>query len=288
MEKWKTIEINPEWSISNMGRVMKNGRIFSTKHSSGNAIAQAVYYIDGKQKALRVNKVVYTMFVGRYNSDNYFINHKDGDKYNCSLDNLQLEPKKEYLYRMSVTYKKWIRRQILNSGFKKCSKCKEYKDIVNFDWHTTLGRFRSACLTCQRKQATKRVNKYYKKRRKDPFFKLQFNFRQRTTLAIKSKGFTKKSKTQKILGCSWDKLKEHLENQFTDGMNWDNYGEWHVDHIIPISMSETEEQLYKLSHYTNLQPLWGEENLAKSDNLPKEQIEKAKSLGLTIDYSKVI
>ena len=288
MEQWKPIEINPEWSISNMGRVMKSGRIVNTKHSSGNAIAQAVYYIDGKQRSIRVDKTVYTTFAGSYNSDNYFINHKDGDKYNCSVDNLKLEPKKAYLYRMSITYKRWIRRKLLSGGIKKCSKCKEFKDIDEFKRHLYYNKNLSACDDCEKKMSSKRVSKYYKKKMKDPFFKLQLNFRQRTTLAIKSKGFTKKSKAQKILGCSWVELKEHLENQFTSGMTWDNYGDWHVDHIIPISMSETEEQLYKLSHYTNLQPLWSEENLAKSDNLPKEQIDRAKELGLNIDYSKVI
>jgi hypothetical protein len=54
-----------------------------------------------------------------------------------------------------------------------------------------------------------------------------------------------------------------LETQFTDGMSWDNRSEWHIDHIIPLSSAKTEDELYKLCHYENLQPLWAEDNLKK-------------------------
>jgi hypothetical protein len=50
-------------------------------------------------------------------------------------------------------------------------------------------------------------------------------------------------------------------------MNWDNYGDWHLDHIIPLCEAKTEEELFKLNHYTNLQPLWAEDNLKKNRKL---------------------
>mgnify|MGYP002132731409 FL=1 len=46
-------------------------------------------------------------------------------------------------------------------------------------------------------------------------------------------------------------------------MTWDNYGDWHIDHIIPLNSAQTEEDLYKLCHYSNLQPLWALDNLKK-------------------------
>ena len=61
--------------------------------------------------------------------------------------------------------------------------------------------------------------------------------------------------------------KEHLENQFKEGMTWHNRSEWHIDHIVPLSSANNEEELYKLCHYTNLQPLWAEENLKKSNKI---------------------
>ena len=72
----------------------------------------------------------------------------------------------------------------------------------------------------------------------------------------------------KILGCSVSQLKLHFENYFKEGMNWDNYGShWHVDHHKPLYFAKTIEQVEKLNHYSNLRPLWGEENLKKSNKL---------------------
>jgi hypothetical protein len=50
-------------------------------------------------------------------------------------------------------------------------------------------------------------------------------------------------------------------------MSWDNHGEWHIDHIIPLSSAKNENDVYTLCHYTNLQPLWAEENLRKSNKI---------------------
>jgi hypothetical protein len=66
-----------------------------------------------------------------------------------------------------------------------------------------------------------------------------------------------------MLGCDLHTAKAHLEKQFTDGMTWANHGEWHIDHIIPCASAKTEEELIKLFHYENLQPLWAIDNLKK-------------------------
>ena len=64
----------------------------------------------------------------------------------------------------------------------------------------------------------------------------------------------------------------YLESQFDKNMNWDNKGEWHVDHIIPLASAENENELTALCHFSNLQPLWENENLKKSDNYdPKDK-----------------
>ena len=105
---------------------------------------------------------------------------------------------------------------------------------------------------------------YHKAKRKtDHLFKLKGNLRARTYLAFKSKGYKKESKTAKTLGASYRIVKKHLERQFTDGMNWDNYGEWHVDHIIPLASANTKDELINLCHFRNLQPLWAADNLSK-------------------------
>jgi hypothetical protein len=110
-------------------------------------------------------------------------------------------------------------------------------------------------------------SKYVNERLKnDLFFKLKFNIRTLIRNSV-NRGFTTKSKkTIEILGCSFDEFKTHLESQFDDKMNWDNQGTyWHMDHIIPISSAETEEDVYRLNHYTNFQPLYWLDNLKKSN-----------------------
>ena len=105
------------------------------------------------------------------------------------------------------------------------------------------------------------------KRQIDPIFKIKNNVRVRLYKFLKLKDITKNNKTFDIIGCSPIFLKEHLEKQFTDEMSWENHGLycWHIDHIMPLDSAKTEEEIYKLCHYTNLQPLWSTDNLKKSN-----------------------
>jgi hypothetical protein len=80
-------------------------------------------------------------------------------------------------------------------------------------------------------------------------------------------GFPKNSDTEMIIGVTFEKFVEYIESQFVDGMNWDNRYEWHLDHIIPVSFAETEEQIYKLNNYKNLRPLWGTDNIVRSNKV---------------------
>lgn len=87
-------------------------------------------------------------------------------------------------------------------------------------------------------------------------FKLSKNIRFLIWHSFKNKGYKKNSKTNNILGCSFEDFKLHLENLFIGDMCWENYGTyWDIDHIIPISSANNEEEVIKLNHYTNLQPL---------------------------------
>lgn len=109
---------------------------------------------------------------------------------------------------------------------------------------------------------------------KDPIRRLKKTFRSRLVDTIK--GRSKTSAILEYLGCSYDELIAHLESKWKKGMTWDNYGNpngdhsdcWHVDHIIPISSLGTDEDSLRiLWHYSNLQPLWGKENLSKGSRL---------------------
>lgn len=113
-----------------------------------------------------------------------------------------------------------------------------------------------------------RRNEHRRERRENDYlFHIVDKLRTRLWKYLKIHNITKKNKTFELVGCSPQELKEHLEKQFTEGMSWENRKEWHIDHIIPLSSAKTEEELYKLCHYTNLQPLWAEENLKKSNKI---------------------
>jgi hypothetical protein len=112
------------------------------------------------------------------------------------------------------------------------------------------------------------MKNYQRERKKtDIIFNIQSRMRCRLYHFLNKKGVTKKSKTFEIVGCSPEFLKEHLEKQFKGGMDWDNRNKWHIDHIIPLSSAKTEEEIYQLSHYTNLQPLWVEDNIIKGNKI---------------------
>jgi hypothetical protein len=96
--------------------------------------------------------------------------------------------------------------------------------------------------------------------------KLACCMRSRMYIALKSQDFTKDKHTEEYLDCSFKYLSKYLEKSFTAGMTWENYGKWHVDHrrcIASFNLKTSEEERYMCLHYTNLQPMWGPENLSK-------------------------
>jgi hypothetical protein len=102
-------------------------------------------------------------------------------------------------------------------------------------------------------------------------YKTNYLYRVIHNLRIRTKEYLKQhhsnGKFFNTIGCKPNFLREHLEKQFKDGMSWENYGSWHIDHIIPLSSAKNIEEISKLCHYTNLQPLWASENLSKGNKI---------------------
>jgi hypothetical protein len=115
------------------------------------------------------------------------------------------------------------------------------------------------------KEYNRKYNLEYRKNRikNDPLFKLKLSIRNSISISFKRNGFKKLSQTEIILGCTFDEFKTYLESKFEPWMTWENKGlyngtanyGWDIDHIIPSSSGKTQEELLKLNHYTNLQPL---------------------------------
>jgi hypothetical protein len=108
---------------------------------------------------------------------------------------------------------------------------------------------------------------YHRRYNTDLHFNLITKLRSRLNSALKNKKWKKNSKFSQYIGCSLEDLKLHLEKQFQPGMSWKNRKEWHIDHIIPLSSAKNEQELYKLCHYTNLQPLWAIDNIKKGNKV---------------------
>jgi len=109
---------------------------------------------------------------------------------------------------------------------------------------------------------TRRLN-LQKRRDEDPHYRLMMALHCRLYIAVKEKT----GKTMELTGCSKDDLLKHLESKFSEGMSFENYGEWHIDHIRPcasFNLEDPEEQK-KCFHWTNLQPLWALDNIRKGD-----------------------
>lgn len=98
--------------------------------------------------------------------------------------------------------------------------------------------------------------------------------RNRLNLAVTNG--TKAGSAVSDLGCTIAELRRHIEAKFAPGMTWENYGDWHIDHLVPLALFDLANrgQLLKACHYTNLQPLWASENQRKGASLPTEALAK--------------
>jgi hypothetical protein len=136
------------------------------------------------------------------------------------------------------------------------------------------------CIT-EREYRRKNKDKINARKRKlrekyvtNPIYRIRYSVKERIRSFLNSRNMQKNNKTFEMVGIKPAELKYYLEKQFQEGMTWDNYGlyGWHIDHIIPISSANNEEELIKLCHYTNLQPLWAVDNIRKSNKIIQQPL----------------
>jgi len=100
-------------------------------------------------------------------------------------------------------------------------------------------------------------------------FSLKLRLRRRMNAAFHAADATASASTIKLLGCKPSEFRAHLEAQFSDGMSWDNYGEWEIDHVRPCASFDLTDPAQQAAcfHYSNLQPLWKRVNRSKGAKL---------------------
>jgi hypothetical protein len=168
--------------------------------------------------------------------------------------------RKEYQKIYSQIHKKSIKERKKNYYQKNKEKLNKQKKRYKEEHKKEIALMNKKYYKTHKKNITKRVKN---KCKIDINFKLTRYLRSRLNQALKKN--SKSKHTMELLGCSVDFLKKHLESKFTKDMTWNNYGKWHIDHIIPCArfdLSKASEQK-KCFNWENLQPLWAVDNLRK-------------------------
>jgi hypothetical protein len=144
-----------------------------------------------------------------------------------------LDKKKEYYYRVKHTERHFI-------NVKKARERRNYKDE-------------------------------YQKMRANEWRRVKDDFRKLINASFKKREWVQKdTKTEQLLGADYFTVKEYIERQFLKGMTWENHGEWHLDHIIPLdSAGKDKDILYRLFYYKNMTPMWWKDNLSKNYKIPE-------------------
>jgi hypothetical protein len=204
---------------------------------------------EGKKKCYHAKKDVYLQKQKQYYQDNKAQCSERIRKYYQANKESTLNYAKEY---------REANKEAVSERKKKCYHAKKDVYLQNCKHYRQANR--------------KKIARNYKKRiDTDPLFKLTCNIRSLIRVSLSNGGYTKKSKTYEILGCSFDEYYQHIESQFKDGMSWDVISEIHIDHHLPVSAATTEAELLALNHHRNLRPLWKSDNLAKGSNhCPRE------------------
>jgi hypothetical protein len=204
-----------------------------------------------KKEILEQQKSYYKKNKSKLDNKNreYAIEHKEEiklyrEKYNKENSEKLSQQQQEYYKNNKIE----INKKSKEYRLKNAAKIKQY-DLNRKDWK-------------------KNYIKIYRKNKmeSDPLFKFEYEIRCLISKSIKRSGFKKNKKSEEILGCTFEEFKQYLESKFESWMSWSNHGNWNgypkeintawdVDHKIPVSTAKTEEDIIRLNHYTNLQPL---------------------------------
>lgn len=225
------------------------------------------YYLKNREERSRKDKIYYQKNRQRVlnRQKNYYINNKEKIA----------EKDKKYRKKNKKKIQKRVRAYNARPEVKKWKS--EYYKAYSEANKERIKEMDKAYRKREKKRIMEQKKIYVNKRIKsDPLFRLNRNYRRSCIRAFASIGQKKNAKSLKLLGLeTWQELAKHLESKFYDHpktgekMTFDNHGfhGWHIDHIIPLDSAKTEEDIIKLCHYTNLQPLWAEDNMKKSNKI---------------------
>ena len=204
---------------------------------------------------------------------------------NLSMRNMDKERERgnlKYLKRKDTEkYKKTQKDYLIKTKCERAIKKKEY-DNKNKERNSQYQKQhrKIPAIKAQRKAYAEsykpRRNKLNKEKyNSDKEYRLIVNLRTCLANALKAQGASKNARTIEYSCCCVAFLYEYLEKQFADGMSWENHGKWHIDHRRARSTFNlnNDDEIYMCQHYTNLQPMWAPENLAKGNDYDPDTFE---------------
>lgn len=189
---------------------------------------------------------------------NHLSSSKDGFKHQCKVcRKKEYQDNAEYIKEKTRKYYKENKNMVDKRNI-------QYK-IDNPEWYKRTNKEYYQANKERMKENSKRS--LYRRMEEDKGFLILQRLRKRMYEAMK--GRVKSKRTIELIGCSVEELHDHIEKQFVDGMSWENYGEWHVDHIMPCALFDFNkvEHQQECFNYKNLQPLWAEDNIRKGKKI---------------------
>ena len=202
----------------------------------------------------------------------------------------------KYMYKDKITI--WNGKRVLCEHGDRRERCKEcggssicehgrIKDICKECGGSSIcehGKERRLCRECEGTGICEHKIRRSICKTCSPTSHLANSMRKRAWGAMKNYSTLKDKKhTIEYIGCSWEDLRTHLENQFGKEaercghpISWENHGEWHIDHIKPCASFNLhlEDEIHKCFHYTNVQPMWAPDNISKSDTYDEDEDER--------------
>jgi len=215
--------------------------------------------------------------------------NKDGLNNYCKVCTSQKEKDKKNKIKNVVFVDETINKE--------CIKCNVKKSLSNFKINRkSSDNFSYICNQCvpentwnkekqkasekkYRMKNPEKMKEKYKKQAKNINRRIRDSLNKRISGALFSQKNYKKNKTLEYIGCDIVFLKQWFEYQFLEEMNWDNYGNWHIDHVKPCNSFDLskEEDIKECFNWKNLQPLWAIDNLTKNDKIDEKLIEAQKN-----------
>lgn len=209
-------------------------------------------------------KISSKVYSSKYYNNNKKMLIEKGLKYKEENREILREKSLEYYYKTKEDRSEKIKES--NRNNRKDKDFSEYRKVYYLNNKEKVKETKKKYYNNNKEKVNLYSKNYINNKLKtDPLYKTIHYLRSMIVKHFNRGGYSKKSKTQEILGCTFQDFILYIESKFEDWMNWNNRGlyngelnyGWDLDHIIPISSAKNEDDIIRLNHYTNLQPLCG-------------------------------